>query len=155
MLVAEMNREECEDLLARQNLGRLACVRENQPYIVPIYFATEPGRLYGFSTMGQKIDWMRRNPLVSVEVDEVIGATQWASVVVQGRYEEFPDTPEYAEPRRKAQAQLEKARSLWWQTAIAVGQTRKRVDRDMTVFFCIHVEEISGRQSWPDPVEHR
>ncbi len=155
MLVAEMSRKECEDLLARQSLGHLACARENQPYIVPIYFASEPGQLYGFSTMGQKIDWMRRNPLVCVEVDEVIGATEWASVVVQGRYEEFPDTPEYAESRRKAQAQLEKATSLWWQTAIAVGQTRKRVDRDMTVFFCIHIEGVSGRQGRPDPVEHK
>ncbi len=155
MLVSEMNRKECEELLARQSLGRLACAHENQPYIVPIYFASEPGRLYGFSTMGQKIDWIRRNPLVCIEVDEIIGATEWASVVVQGRYEEFPDTSEYAEPRRKAQAQLEKATSLWWQTAIAVTQTRKRVDRDMTVFFCIHIEEISGRHGWPDPAEHR
>jgi uncharacterized protein len=155
MLVREMSRTECEDLLARLNIGRLACARDNQPYVVPIYFAPEPGCLYGFSTMGQKIEWMRLNPLVCVEADEVLSHSEWASVVVRGRYEEFPDTPEYAEPRRVAQSRLEKVRSLWWQTGFAAAQTRGRFDRDITVFYCIHIEELSGRRGSPDPVEHR
>ena len=155
MLVREMSREECEDLLGRLDFGRLACARDNQPYVVPIYFASEPGCLYGFATMGQKIEWMRLNPLVCVEADEVRGVSEWASVVVRGRYEEFPDTPEYAEPRRAAQSRLEKVRSLWWQTGFAAAQTRGRFDRDITVFYCIHIEELSGRRGSPDPVEHR
>ena len=38
----------------------------------------------------------------------------WASVVAKGRYEEFPDTPEYSKQRQRAQALLEKTRSLRW-----------------------------------------
>ena len=155
MLVTEMNRQECESLLARLSFGRLACTRDNQPYVVPIYFAAEPGRLYGFSTMGQKIEWMRLNPLVCVEADEVLSPTEWASVLVRGRYEEFPDTPAYAEPRKQAQSRLEKLRSLWWQIGFAATQTRGRFDRDITVFYCIHIEEVSGRRGSPDPVERR
>ena len=105
--------------------------------------------------MGQKIEWMRLNPIVCVEADEVLSASEWASVVIRGRYEEFPDTPEHAEWRRTAQARLENARSLWWQSGFAAAQTRGRFDRDMTLFYCIHVDEISGRRGSPDPVEQR
>lgn len=155
MLVTEMSREECEDFLTRVGFGRLACARDNQPYIVPIYFASEPGRLYGFATMGQKIEWMRLNPLVCVEADEVLSPSEWKSVVAQGRYEDFPDRSEYSEQRQHAQSFLEKGRSLWWLSAFAAAQTRQQFDRDMTVFYCIHIESITGRHGRQDPVEQR
>jgi nitroimidazol reductase NimA-like FMN-containing flavoprotein (pyridoxamine 5'-phosphate oxidase superfamily) len=150
MLVGELHSGECYELLARLGFGRLACARDNQPYIVPIYFAYEPERLYGFGTLGQKIEWMRSNPLVAVEADEVKSHIEWTSVVVRGRYEEFPDTPEYADRRHQAQSVLEK-RSLWWQTGFASAQTRGRFNRDLPVFYCIHIDEISGHRAMPDP----
>jgi hypothetical protein len=153
MLVRELNREECHDLLERLGFGRLACARENQPYIVPIYFAYEPDRLYGFATVGQKIEWMRSNPMVCIEVDEVRSHVEWASVIVRGRYEELPDTPEYSEVRLQAQSLLEK-RSLWWQTGFAAAQTRGQFDRDIPIFYCIHIEEITGHRASADPVEN-
>lgn len=153
MLVSQMERKECEDLLTRVSFGRLGCARDNQPYIVPIYFAFERGQIYGFATMGQKIEWMRLNPLVCLEAEEILNETEWASVVVQGRYEEFPDTPQYAESRREAQSKLEKIRSFWWKTGLSVAQARWRFDRDITVFFCIRVDEMTGRRASHDPVE--
>jgi nitroimidazol reductase NimA-like FMN-containing flavoprotein (pyridoxamine 5'-phosphate oxidase superfamily) len=90
MLLREMSRRECDELLARLGFGRLACARDKQPYIVPIYFVSDPSHLYGFSTMGQKIEWMRLNSLVCVEADEVRSHSERASVVVRGRYEEIP-----------------------------------------------------------------
>ena len=38
---------------------------------MPIYFAYHDGYLYSFSTVGRKIEWMRGNPLVCLETDEV------------------------------------------------------------------------------------
>ena len=96
MLMSEMTRDECRDLVTRLGFGRLACAHQNQPYIVPIYFAYEPDHLYGFTTLGRKVEWMRSNPLVCVEVDEVLSHFRWSSVVVLGRYENFqtrPNTP--------------------------------------------------------------
>lgn len=152
MLVREMKREECEDLLARLGVGRLACARDNQPYIVPIYFASEPGCLYGFSTMGQKIDWMRSNPLVCVEADEVRSHIHWSSVILVGRYEELPDRPEYTEQRQHALSLLEK-RPMWWQTGYAAAQTRGKSDQPSPIFYRIHIRGMSGRHVSPDSVE--
>src|ERR1022692_3681570 len=125
MLICDMNAQECGDLLTRLGVGRLACSHDDQPYIVPVYFAYEPDRLYGFATFGRKIDWMRSNPLVCVEADEVRSHFEWQSVIVLGRYEEYPDTSQYKELRVQAQALLEK-RYLWWQTAYAANQARSQ-----------------------------
>jgi len=152
MLISEMTGEECRTLLARLGFGRLACAHKNQPYIVPIYFAYQPDHLYGFATLGRKVEWMRANPLVCVEVDEVLSHYRWSSVVVLGRYEEFPDTPEYRGVRLEAQLRLEK-RALWWQTAYAASQVREELRPPNAIFYCIHIEEISGRKATADPVE--
>jgi len=89
-----MSQQECLQVLARARLARLACARENQPYVVPVYLAYHEasGCLYGFTTPGQKVEWMRANPLVCVEVDEITDYDQWASVIVMGKYEESPDS---------------------------------------------------------------
>jgi len=152
MLIHAMNAQECRDLLARLGTGRLGCARNNQPYVVPIYFAYEPDRLYGFSTVGQKIEWMRENPLVCVEVDEVRAHNQWTSVIVLGRYEELPDKPEYADLRQQAQSLLEK-RAMWWQTAYAASQSRAKLNPVPPVFYGIHIEGVSGHRATPDAVE--
>jgi hypothetical protein len=52
MLFSKIQDRECPDLLARLGLGRLGCARDNQPYVVPIYFAYEPDHLYAFATFG-------------------------------------------------------------------------------------------------------
>ena len=152
MLISEMSNEECRDILSRQGFGRLACTHQNRPYIVPVYFAYEPDQLYGFTTLGQKVEWMRSNPLVCVEVDEVLSHFRWSSVVVLGRYEELPDTPQYSGERLQAQLRLEK-RALWWQTAYAANQARFEDRPANAIFYCIHIEEISGRRATADPVE--
>ena len=102
-----------------------------------------------FSTAGQKIEWMRSNPLVCVEADEVLSQDNWSSVLVMGRYEELPDTPKHAELRRHAHSLLE-TRTLWWRLAIASSQTRDDEVRPIPIFYCIHVDKITGHRASPD-----
>ena len=69
MLVKEMTQEECIAVVSNGRMGNLACARDNRPYVVPIYYAFSENHLYSFSMPGQKIDWMRSNPRVCVQVD--------------------------------------------------------------------------------------
>ena len=39
MLIHELNPRECAEVLSRNHLGRLACARLDQPYIVPIHYS--------------------------------------------------------------------------------------------------------------------
>jgi len=118
MVIREMTGEECLRVLAAARLARLACAHENQPYVVPVYLAYhEPSEcLYGFTTTGQKTAWMRANPLVCVEVDQIAAYDQWVSIIVMGRYEELPETPGSDAARLRMQErpqQLSEAMPAW------------------------------------------
>ena len=151
MLIQELTRPASLDLLARARLGRLACAQGPQPYVVPFYFVFDNNHLYSFSTVGQKIEWMRANPLVCVEVDEVVSPEQWVSVIVFGRYEELPDTPECQSARAFAHTLL-KRKAVWWEPAY-VKTTLGGTSRPMVpVFYRIDSLQITGRRATPEPV---
>lgn len=149
VLIQEMTVKQCHEFLARMDFGRLACVHDNRPYVVPIYFAYEPERLYGFSTFGRKIEWMRANPHVCVEVDEVTDTKSWNCVIVSGQYEELPNTPRFDSERKRAYKLLEK-RFLWWQGAYAAEQLRHASRPAPKILYRIHVAEMTGRRAEPD-----
>ena len=102
MFIHDMTETECRHALRQASVGRIACARDNQPYVVPIYFVYDDYHLYAISTIGQKIQWMRANPLVCIEVDELTSREEWMSVIVFGRYEELPDLPEHRHAREQA-----------------------------------------------------
>jgi len=149
MLIYELTEEECGTALKQVDVGRLACARVNQPYIVPINFSYDGQHLYGVTTLGQKIEWMRCNPLVCLEIDERTSHYQWMSIVVFGRYEELPDTPEYAQARAHALEVLQR-RPMWWQPACVATERR---ERRPPIFFRIHIERVTGHRATPDAVE--
>jgi uncharacterized protein len=151
MLIREMTEDGCRDALARVSFGRLACARDNQPYVVPISFAYDGRHVYGFSTPGKKIDWMRSNPLVCLEIDERTSHDQWMSVIVSGRYEELPDTPELAPDRAQAHQALQQ-RATWWEYATIPGAEWRRKSGPFTpIFYRIHIEEMTGHWATPGP----
>ena len=149
MIVVEMTAKECRDALIETRFGRLACARDNQPYIVPIFFVMDGEFLYSFSVAGRKIDWMRENPRVCVEVDSVKSWNDWTSVVAFGRYEELPDTPGWQAERRRAHHLLEQ-RAMWWQPA-SVEIPDHAGEVFLPVFFRIILECPSGHRGLASP----
>ena len=149
MLIREMSEDECRQALERLSFGRLGCARGDQPYIVPIYFSYDGRHLYAFSTPGQKIEWMRSNPLICLEADERTSHDQWMSVVVSGHYQELPDTPEFAADRVQAQKALQK-HAAWWQYASIPGaEWRRKAGPFTPIFYRIHIEKLTGRRATP------
>src|SRR5690606_37411330 len=102
MIIEEMSRQECLDLLSTARQGRLACVSEGQPYVVPITFSLDGNYLYSFSMLGRKVEWMRAHPKVCVQADEFGADRGWRSVVVFGTYEELPDRVGWKRDRDRA-----------------------------------------------------
>lgn len=151
MVINEMNEGECRAFLASASLGRLASSRDNQPYVVPIYFAYEPDFIYVLSTFGQKNEWMRANPKVCLEVDEIANQSQWMSVVASGRYQELPE-PQFTAEREHARTLLEK-RSRWWQNALGERQLRLGDHAIAPLFFRIHVDSLTGLRASGEPAE--
>lgn len=153
MFIHEMSRAECYDALARTKFGRLACARNNQPYVLPLNLVFDGNSyLYGFATLGQKVAWMRSNPSVCFEIDEVKNHNHWSSVIVFGRYEELPDKPEFATARAHAQECLQK-RVMWWEPAYISQEHRDKPHSVTPIFFRIKIENVTGHRANSDDSE--
>ena len=175
MVVDQLSREECLGILAKAPVARLACSADNQPYVVPVYLAYFQNAdgddlLYGFTTLGRKVEWMRANPLVCVEVDQVSSRSQWVSVIAFGRFEEIPNVHEHVcgRPpersslvgRRRSKAptwepaneqlfahRLLEDRAMWWEPASTVRagiHCADRPDHILPVFYKIRLTEVTG-----------
>jgi len=153
MLIQSMTRQASIEILERAKLGRLACAHEGQPYITPILFACDADCLYSFSTLGQKVDWMRASPLVCLEVDEIVNREDWVTVIVFGRYEELPDTPAYEADRKRAHDLLQR-RPAWWEPGYVKTVLDGKERALEPLYFRISIDKISGHRGIPGP-EHR
>ena len=150
MMIHEMSREKCLQVLAGTRLARLACAHKNQPYVVPVYlvYHEAPGGapyLYGFTTPGQKVEWMRANPLVCVEVDEVAAYDQWVSVIALGYYEELPEAPTCNDERLRTRERPRQSDRVPW-TGEAVRDTWECDDERLRAWQILKTHPI-----WQEP----
>jgi nitroimidazol reductase NimA-like FMN-containing flavoprotein (pyridoxamine 5'-phosphate oxidase superfamily) len=110
----ELTRAEAEAVLARNHVGRLAFVGEDQQVdITPIHYVFADGMLHGRTAAGTKLSAVAHRPWVAFETDETEAAFRWRSVVVRGtifRLDPEHTPKEYAETigliRRLAPAAL-------------------------------------------------
>ena len=149
MLIQDMSRASSIVLLKSTDVGRIACARGSQPYVTLFTFAYKENFLYSFGTVGKRIEWMRTNPLVCVEVDKIVRRQEWQTVVIFGRYQELPRTKELDEVQRLAHDILAK-KGNWWEPGF-VKTLKDGVERPLEpIYFRITIDEISGHQAIPD-----
>ena len=144
MLIQSMTEAASRELLVRAQLGRLACAHEGQPYITPMSVTYDAGWLYSFSTVGQKITWMRANPHVCVEVEEVVSRQDWATVIVMGRYQELTTDAE----RTYAHDVLQR-RPAWWEAGYSKTVIEGKERPLKGVYFRISIDQITGHVASP------
>ena len=148
MRIIAISQQECSDLLKRLYIGRLACSLENQPYIVPVCFSYEPDCIYIFSTLGKKIKWMRQNPKVCLQADEIGNRSNWFSVIVTGTYLELRE-PQYTPQREHALEQLAQY-SEFWRFPLAERREQTSDLSIESVFFRIDIKSMSGLRAIPE-----
>lgn len=139
-----LDRSECEAILARNHVGRIAYARANHVEIEPVHYVYSDGWIYGRTSEGRKIEmtgytWWP----VAFEVDEIEEMFRWRSVVVHGGF--------FAMPRREGGWDVEE-----WKTGVELLRTlipETFAEGDpvgfRTIVFRIAVQEISGRDAAP------
>jgi len=148
MQIDELNETECREILSRVSMARLGCSLNDQPYVVPVGIAYEADYIYVFSTMGQKIKWMRSNPKVCVQIDEIRSQSDWVSVIANGEFQELPE-PQFEYERTHARSLLQK-RHHWWLNAMAERRIVMRDEEIKPLFFRIRVSSVSGLRGMPE-----
>jgi nitroimidazol reductase NimA-like FMN-containing flavoprotein (pyridoxamine 5'-phosphate oxidase superfamily) len=88
-MFAKIDEHEATTLLAEKGVGRLGCVMDGGPYVVPINYYFADGCIYSHSLPGSKISALRVNPRACVQVDEIVDDLQWRSVLAFGNFEEI------------------------------------------------------------------
>jgi len=143
-VIRTLNRAECDAVLARNHVGRVAYARGNRIDIQPVHYVFHEAWIYGRTRHGAMLEttgdtWWP----VAFEVDEAEELFRWRSVVVHGGF--YPVPPDGAAGE---QAEWEAAvgllRTLLPQTFTADDPVAFR-----QVLFRIAVQDVSGREAVP------
>jgi nitroimidazol reductase NimA-like FMN-containing flavoprotein (pyridoxamine 5'-phosphate oxidase superfamily) len=80
-----------ERVLRNNYLGHLAYLWQGKPHVIPItyYFDPTDNTIISYTSEGHKIDAMRANKSVAVQVEQVQSISNWESVMLQGTFEEI------------------------------------------------------------------
>ena len=89
IMLGDLTKTECLNLLSSQVIGRLACTDGLFPYVVPVTYRFDGEYIYGQTNEGRKLNILRNNPNVCFEVDSMSDMANWKSAIVVGIFEEL------------------------------------------------------------------
>jgi nitroimidazol reductase NimA-like FMN-containing flavoprotein (pyridoxamine 5'-phosphate oxidase superfamily) len=139
----ELAPAECDALLRRQRVARLAYAFRDRVSIEPIHYVYEDGWLVGRTAPGSKLEVLAHNPWVALEVDEVRDTFDWESVVVRGTFYQL-----HREGTETERASWARALPLLRRIVPeALGPGDPVGFRD--VLFHVHADEVTGRAASP------
>ncbi|MEN6611497.1 MAG: pyridoxamine 5'-phosphate oxidase family protein [Methanoregulaceae archaeon] len=94
--IPRMEKKEYDRLIANGYISRIAFQGEKYPYIAPFLYVFDGKFLYFLSTKyGKKIEYFRKSPYVSVEVEKYTrDLSSYTFVTFQGYLEEVDDAIE-------------------------------------------------------------
>lgn len=135
-MITRLSQEEARALLTASRVGRLGCVFEGGPYVVPINYVLDGESIYVHSLPGRKLEALRANPRACLQVDEVTDSYHWRSAIAYGAYEELTDPNERD---RAVRALLGSFPNLTPVESVPVHDGQSSV-----VIFGIRIREVSG-----------
>lgn len=137
-----LSREEIDDVLRNNAVGRLAYAVASDVEIIPVHYVYATDWIYGRTAPGGRVQRTgERWWPVAFEVDEIKGLFDWRSVVVKGGLYTLP--PDGAEWQREAWADgVDLLRKL-------IPESLREDDPvpERSTIFRIAVQEVTGKQA--------
>jgi uncharacterized protein len=128
---------EARKLIASGKIGRLGCVDNGEPYVVPINYVFEGLSIYSHSLPGRKIEILRTHPRACIQVDEIENDFEWRSVIAFGNFEEI----RVPSDRRSILGKLLTRFPKLTPVESVMAQDAGAPD---SVVFCIQIDRITG-----------
>lgn len=136
-MVRTLSDTQARDLLRSARVGRLGCIVNGEPYVVPINYVFEGNFVYSHSLPGQKITALRENPRSCVQADIIESPLRWSSVLAFGTFEELTDVGERHQVIKKLLARFPMLTPV--ESTIAVDGAPADV-----IVYQIRIERITG-----------
>ncbi len=93
-MIGKLTEEQIEQILKENVFGHLGCNDGYNTYVYPVNYVYDGNFILCHSTAGSKIEIMRQNKRVCLQVEEIINLAQWKSVLVQGTFQELVEERE-------------------------------------------------------------
>lgn len=138
--ILEMLDDEVYELLRRVGYGHLACCRDNQPYVVPIYYVCSGHEIFVYTTAGSKSEIIRDNPRICLQVEELLDTGAWRSVVVTGAAHEIGDRAD-----RERAVDLIRGSNPTLLPALAIKWSKDWMRKNVEVVYKIDIDSATGR----------
>ena len=135
-MITPLSKEEAHALLTESRLGRLGCISEGGPYVVPINYVFDGENIYIHSLPGRTLAALQANPRACLQVDAVIDEYRWRSAIAFGTYEAVTDP---AERDRAVRLLLARYPHLTPVESVPVHDGQSSI-----ITFRIHVDEVTG-----------
>ena len=95
-MIKRMSDDAAWALLRAGCLARLGCIADDSPYVVPINYAADGASVLVHTLPGRKLEAMRANPRVCLQVDDITDQYRWRSVLAYGTFVEIKNGAERA-----------------------------------------------------------
>ena len=136
-MITTISDEQARELLRSAGVGRLGCIVNGGPYIVPINFIFEDNSVYSHSLPGTKITALKENPRACVQVDEIKSDLSWSSVLAFGNFKEIVKPAE----RKEILTKLLKRFALLTPVESAIAQDGSPLE---VIIFSIKIDRVTG-----------
>jgi nitroimidazol reductase NimA-like FMN-containing flavoprotein (pyridoxamine 5'-phosphate oxidase superfamily) len=148
VMIKTLETTECIELLNNNYIGHLAFISQKEPFVIPItyYYDQANNTIIGYSAEGHKIDAMRENVIVSLQVEEVTSVNKWRSVRAQGTFEELKGIDakyllhEFAQNVKKLVAEKEGSHPEFISEF-----SSKLYEQGNPIVYRINIQEINGK----------
>ncbi len=94
-MIKELDDKRARNFLKEQRFGHLGCtLKGGEPYVVPVNYLFHEDNIYIHSLPGKKLDALRENRKICLQVEKIENILKWQSVIVFGEYQEVKRTNE-------------------------------------------------------------
>ena len=137
-MIKNLDEKAARELLNEQRIGHLGCVLENgEPYVVPVNYLFKDEGIYIHCLPGQKLDALRANGKVCLQVEKIGKSCRWKSAIAFGEFQEVK--------RMNKKIEILKEFSIRFEHLTPVeAMIEEQWNLGGLVVFCLNTKRITG-----------
>jgi len=140
--------KEVEFVLENNYIGQLGYIYNNRPYVVPItyYYDKVANAIICYSGDGHKMNAMRKNNAVSLQVSDIDTVIDWKSVLAHGTFEQHFGSDAKAYLHKFSLGVKDVIIEREHRKVNFIGEFSSKIYKDdIPAVFLIKIKEITGK----------
>lgn len=144
-----LEEREIKHILENNYIGHMGYTYQNRPFVVPItyFYDQEINAIICYSGDGHKMQALRLNPQVCLEISNIEHVTKWKSVLVHGIFEQKYGSDAKSYLHKFSLGVKDVILKKEHKKASFIDEfSSKKLDDNIPAVFLIKIEEITGKK---------